>query len=317
MTGRTESERPCRIWSLLDSRPGHRNQVRGLVEALADLVPVHEERIEVTNHVHSLLTVMRSRGSLPVGAPDLIIGAGHQTHFGLLGLSRRVKSRSVVLMKPSLPMRLFDVCLVPDVYNFRSLPASVVLTRGVLNCSRYSDVQDSSRGLILLGGPCRHTEWDSHAVEQQIRSILRATPGRSWIIATSRRTPAEFTAALPKSDSVQVVKPDDVPPGWLDEQFRQCAHVWVTADSISMLSESVTSGARTGVIELEVKRHNRAVRCVHQILDLGLAVRFRDWQKAGTIPRPQCRESEAQRCAREILHRGLIQPRSTQNKQAA
>ena len=314
---RPESESPVTVWSVLDSRPGHRNQVRGLLEALAEHVPVHEEQIEIDSRADSITIALRSRSRLPASAPDLVVGAGHRTHMGLLSLSRRFRKPSVVLMKPTLPMRLFDLCLVPNVYNFRSVPASVFLTRGVLNSSRYSDRQDSRRGLILLGGPCRHTQWNSDSVEQQIRSLLRATPGRDWLIASSRRTPQEFVSRLPKSDVVSVVTPDDAPAGWLDEQFRKCEHVWVTADSISMLSESVTSGARTGVIELEVKRHNRAVKCVHQILDLGLAVRFRDWQTTGMIPRPDCRESEAQRCAQEILQRGLLQSRIQQRKQAA
>ena len=34
----SESEAPFTVWSVLDSRPGHRNQVRGLLEALAELV---------------------------------------------------------------------------------------------------------------------------------------------------------------------------------------------------------------------------------------------------------------------------------------
>ncbi|HAD61167.1 MAG TPA: hypothetical protein DCG12_18150 [Planctomycetaceae bacterium] len=313
----SESEAPFTVWSVLDSRPGHRNQVRGLLEALAELVPIQEKQIEISSRAESITIALRSRNRLPVSAPDLIVGAGHRTHVGLLSLSRRLSSPSVVLMKPSLPMGLFDLCLVPDVYNFRSVPAGVFLTRGVLNSSRYSDRQDSNRGLILLGGPCRHTQWNSESVEQQISSLLRATPGRDWLIASSRRTPQDFLSRLPQSNAVTVVTPDDAPPGWLDEQFRQCEHVWVTADSISMLSESVTSGARTGVIELEVKRRNRAVKCVQQILDLGLAVRFRDWQTTGTIPRPDCRESEAQRCAREILQRGLLQSRIQHRKQAA
>lgn len=36
--------------------------------------------------------------------PDLIIVAGHATHFGLLWLARKHQVKNIVLMRPSLPM---------------------------------------------------------------------------------------------------------------------------------------------------------------------------------------------------------------------
>ena len=66
--------------------------------------------------------------------PDLILGAGHATHLVLWWLARKHRTQSIVMMKPSLPMAWFSLCLVPA-HDFRVPPQgeNLIVTQGALN----------------------------------------------------------------------------------------------------------------------------------------------------------------------------------------
>ena len=304
MDSTTDTDKAPVIWCLLDSRPGHRNQVLGLADAVGWQISVTTECISVRGVVHGFLT-----GLLPVPAaqkPDLIIAAGHSTHLPLLQLGRRFRAKTVILMKPSFPLQFFDLCLVPDVYDFRTEPDNLFRTVGVLNRIQPSDNHDQKKGLILVGGPSSHHEWSDDAVAEQMSEVLSAAPDMSWQIVTSRRTPESFVRRFRAETDVAVVTPDDVDAAWLPDQLQTGGTVWVTEDSVSMLYEAVTSGAATGILELPRTRSNRAVQCIDLLLDSKDVCSWSDWRQAGRLRKPVRRFCEADRCAAEILRRGLL-----------
>jgi mitochondrial fission protein ELM1 len=99
------------VWRILDGKPGHEKQTRGLSQALASLVPVS---------LHDLPSNRRWRdwlhwlgGTFPAGQdlprPDLILIAGHATHWAGLAARRAHGGRLIVLMRPSLPRGWFDL----------------------------------------------------------------------------------------------------------------------------------------------------------------------------------------------------------------
>ena len=45
--------------------------------------------------------------------PDIAIGAGHKTHLYLLAIKRCFGAKIVVILKPSLPLKFFDLCVIP------------------------------------------------------------------------------------------------------------------------------------------------------------------------------------------------------------
>jgi len=148
------------IWRFVDGKAGHDTQSRGLVESLQEQLAVSVFDIPVNRYVSgfwSWLTASYRPGrNLP--APDLLLGAGHATHWHLLAARRRWGGRIVLLMKPTLPVSWFDLCLVPE---HDGLPpvANVVTTRGVINSLRAGGEHAADSGLILLGGPSRHFRW--------------------------------------------------------------------------------------------------------------------------------------------------------------
>jgi hypothetical protein len=117
-----------------------------------------------------LLGAFNAGQNLP--APDLIIGAGHRTHFTVLAARRAHGGRAVVLMQPSLPLGWFDLCLIPEHDRPRDRP-NVERTYGVLNTVLPASHAAPDRGLFLIGGPSAHHAWAEARMVEQILTVLR------------------------------------------------------------------------------------------------------------------------------------------------
>ncbi|MBW8306112.1 MAG: mitochondrial fission ELM1 family protein, partial [Thiobacillus sp.] len=219
------------VWIVSDGKPGHVNQSLGLAEALARATATDIHTLPALPAWRAWVALLLKRfagNTLP--KPDLIIGAGHATHVTLLAARRAHGGRSVVLMKPSLPRRCFDLCILPR-HDGVETDAHTLATEGALNRIRPAADRDSSQGLLLIGGASKHFEWDSDAVQLQIKSILALTPDTQWTLTTSRRTPADFLALLPQYPNLSIVPHTATPRDWLPAQFARCGTVWVTPDT--------------------------------------------------------------------------------------
>jgi mitochondrial fission protein ELM1 len=205
-------------------------------------------------------------------------------------------------MKPHIPTRCFDLCLIPR-HDSPRTHRRIIVTEGVLN-DIGARTSVSTDGLVLIGGPSAHYGWDDAALIAQIRSVVAAAPAKKWIIADSRRTPPDTTAALQglAADNLTVVPFREVGSGWLTQQLAHCDSVWVSRDSVSMIYEALTAGAAVGVLEVPAKRADRITGIVPDLAQRGMITQYADWH-AGTLPRPGAALAEATRCAKIILER--------------
>jgi mitochondrial fission protein ELM1 len=299
--------RPLVVWRFIDGKPGHENQSLGLANALAELLPVDVRTLAVRGGWRRWPGLLAGRcvadAALP--PPDLLVGAGHATHLPMLVCRRRRGGRIVVLMRPSLPRRWFDLCVIPQ-HDAVAVADGVLLSRGVLNTLRPAAHKDPQLGLILVGGPSAHYRWDAAALCAQIGEIARRDL-RRWVVATSRRTPAETSQALGRiaAANLTLVPHEQTAPGWLAGQLQPAAVAWVTEDSVSMLYEALTAGAACGVLPVPVRRAGRVRAGLQGLLADGLVTSFAAWQRDGRLAAPDQPLGEAARCARWIRDRWL------------
>lgn len=291
------------IWSITDGKPGHRQQIRGLIEALRDELPIEEIEFKALP-VAGVLAHLVNR-SFPPGnshpAPDLIVGAGHGTHLNILAAQRAHGGKTVVLMKPSLPSRLFDLCLIP-LHDDVAPSKRVVLTQGALNTVRHSAKADPGVGLILLGGVSRHYDWHDQEILAEVCKLVESTPQVRWTLTTSPRTPESLLDGLQRLayPNLNIFPFRQTTQGWLHEVMAHAGQVWVTPDSVSMVYEALTSGSGVGVFDLPQRRSSRVVRGLERLVQSGLVTRFRNWQPGQTLPRVSAQINEAARCAKWI-----------------
>lgn len=293
---------------MIDGKPGHEKQSLGLARALQRLaaarwydIPVHATRLAAVRA--ALLWGLKrfpAGGRLP--APDLILAAGHATHLPALAARRTYGGRIVVLMRPSLPLALFDLCLIPA-HDRPRTRSNVIVTRGVLNAVQPSHRHEAGRGLFLIGGPSRHYRWDTAAVAAQVREIVTASPGVAWTLTTSRRTPADFLTALGTPPGLSIQPHTQTPAGWLEAELAASSEVWVSPDSGSMVYEALTAGCRVGLMELDPQPDDRIARDIARLIEAGWVTPLARWRRDHALAPAPAGFNEAERCARLILER--------------
>jgi len=295
------------IWRFLDGRAGHENQVLGLSDAIGRLHESTLVEIPVGKGFRGLNGLMPNRFSFAeqLPAPELLIGAGHSTHIPLLRCQRRFGGKTVVIMKPSLPVSLFDLCLIPRHDRLRFPPRNVERTEGALNRIQPSATLDRTQGLILVGGPSKHFVWSDAQVAHQVCTLAARHP-LNWTIASSERTPQSLLQRL-RSDcpSVPIVTPHSCSSDWLRQQLTTHGIVWVTCDSMSMIYEAVTAGAEVGLLELQATAHSRLAGSLPYLTQSGLATRYSDWVRGFKLSQPKRPFSEADRCSALVVSRCL------------
>ena len=231
--------------------------------------------------------------------PDLLVGAGHATHWQLLAARRARGGRAVVLMQPSLPNALFDLCLIPEHDNPRR-SARVLVTTGVLNTQRASQQREQGQGLILLGGPSPHYRWNDAGVLEQINALLQARPQLRWQVLGSRRTPASMLALLRDHNGFTLLSADS-PDHTLAELLSSAGEVRVSEDSVSMIYEALGSAAPTGLLAVPRRSANRVTAGVDALVARGWVAAPGDWRTPPTAPPLD----EAGRCADWIIEQWL------------
>lgn len=294
------------LWLITDNKPGHRSQLQGLAQALAARAAAEAHWIDAPAG-HSALWQWLG-GHFPAGAglpdPDFILVAGHRTHLAGLAARRARGGKLIALMRPSLPLGWFDLCVIPQ-HDHPPERANIIATRGVLNTARPSREREVDKGLFLIGGPSKHHGWNSADLLAQIDAILAATPGMRWTLTTSRRTPADTESALLalRERGVDVRPVRDTPSGWAMEQVARSAQAWVTEDSVSMVYESLTAGAATGLLSVPRLGETRITAGVAQLQREGFVTPFADWERKALLLVPLTRLCEADRVAGLMLSR--------------
>lgn len=291
------------IWRFSDGNTGHDRQSAGLVAALAERLAVsaHELAVRPGYRVLGDWLSGRYRPGSTLPAPDLLIGAGHATHLHLLAARRSHGGRSVVLMKPSLPSAWFDLCLVPA-HDAATPAPNLLTTRGVLNDIRPATAHDSDTGLIVIGGPSRHVRWNTAAVLAQVEQLQRQRPKSRWWLSTSRRTPEALVARL-RGRAERVFCSAWTTPDWLPARLAEADEVWVTRDSVSMIYEALSAGARVGLLDVPPRGRNRITVAVDRLIDEGWVTAPGHWRTLA--PGPGTPLNEAARCADWMVRQWL------------
>ncbi|MEI7954164.1 MAG: mitochondrial fission ELM1 family protein [Verrucomicrobiota bacterium] len=300
------------IWVLGDGKPGHENQALGLAEALQRLRPCSIERISLAGFrglFGRFRGVLRAASALP--KPDLLMAAGHATHPALLWLAHQHRVPGIVLMRPSLPLSWFDLCIAPA-HDFPQSPppANVLTTSGALNRVLADSSADRSGGLILVGGPSAIHHWDADGLLDSLARICGDGSGGLWQLTDSRRTPPGFLERLrQRLPGLRVFPHGETPADWLPARLAAVADVWVTEDSVSMVYEALSSGARVGLLPLpRSKPQSRVLRGLAQLVDAGWLTPYERWCQTGKLNAPPAPLQEASRCAAFVLTKFFASP---------
>ena len=255
-----------RVWLLMGSRAGDNNQMLALAEALD--WPFEEKHLDF-NALRRIPAFRRglsivaghSRGLIRPPWPDLVIGVG----YGSVCVARHIRAQSGGLTKivhignPRSSLDDFDLQITTPQYSRDAAANLLELPFAIGNPARHARPTleelewlrtfPRPRRLIAVGGPARYWELDEKALADAVETIKRKQPSGSIIAATSNRTRKATRRMLEKllreSDHAVV---DSFPS--FSTLLVECDEVYVTADSVSMLSEAIVSGKPAGMIPI-------------------------------------------------------------------
>ena len=288
------------VWIVSDEKPGHHNQSMGLIQALSSMREVELSEMPIVSKpkLFQMLGIKACEICLTEN-PDLIIGAGHKTHFSLLAYRRCFGGRLIVMMRPSLPLRFFDLCVISR-HDKPRKAINIIETIGAVNLVIPSRSQSLGKSLVLLGGPSKHFNWDVAKVAQQMEALILKDEETQWLFASSRRTPDESVDFInSRFPNNQVIKPTNVSKDWLSQKMQQSKEIWVTEDSVSMIYEALTSGAMTGAIRLTKRKATRVTEETDRLVSEGRVATLQEENKTHELQQL----NEADRCAKLLLEK--------------
>ncbi len=306
-----------RVLALLDGRPGHEKQTKGILRELEQIVPIKVEFRKVSyNSVLKdfFLTLQIFLLSLIKSDNDerkfhFVIGTGRRTH--LPALKEKMQNCAVALtcMTPAFYLRaFFDLCFIPE-HDGGKENENVFFTIGPANCSIAKKKHEKDKGLILVGGTDKSHSWNDSEIIDQIKKIVSIEKQVHWTISSSPRTPASSVVLLEELEkeleNCRFYRYENTPAGWVEEQYALNKTVWVTADSMSMVYEALTAGCHVGLLPVRWKGENsKFARSEAQLLNRKIVFSFQDWGKGESgIELDKEPLNEAERCAKEIVRR--------------
>ena len=268
------------MWLLLSNRPGDNNQLLALADAL--VWPFEAKHIEYNSlrRVPMLrrglaIVAARSRPLIKAPWPDLVIGSG----YGTVPVARYIRSQTdgraklVHLGNARQPIDDFDLHISTPQYvagakrNLLELPFPIGNPARAAHPS-FEELEwlrsyKKPRRLIAVGGPARHWQLDHTALANAIWTMRGKHPGGCLIIATSARTPQStrrLLRTLVRGRNEAVV--DDFPR--FATLLAECDEIYVTADSVSMISEAVLSGKPVGMIPIRRSPEGRLAELLYE-----------------------------------------------------
>ncbi|MEK7781762.1 MAG: ELM1/GtrOC1 family putative glycosyltransferase [Verrucomicrobiota bacterium] len=288
-----------------EGRPGHENQSVGLAQALARRTGAEVEIVQIPA-TWNLWTRRRAALAARKGVPQLLIGTGHKVHLPLWFAARKFQARSVVIMEPTWPKGWFDLCVLPQHdADGENNSSRVITTLGALNRLPETIPTKQAKGVVLIGGPSKSHGWSGEQTAAAIRTVIAARPKLAWTISDSRRTPAGFLDQLRAQQlPAEILSHQQTKPDWLPTQLMAAQEAWATEDSVSMIFEAVTAGARTGILPAPVTKPSAdPVRAMQKLIHDGYATHYETWTQNGRhLPAPKPLH-ETGRCAELVLAR--------------
>ena len=261
-----------RIWVLLGPRTGDNNQALALAEALG--LPF-ETRTLGYNRLQALsvwlpptaATLDRaSRRLIRPPWPDLIIAIGRRSVPVARWIKRQNKGRTklVRIGHPRIDPALFD--LVVTTRQYPVPPGDNVLLLP-LAMSRFTSAPELTaaeeqwlaelkrpRRLLAIGGATKYWSLPPHKVAEAAARLQQGDG--SLIVATSRRTDPAVTAAVRALLSPSARLVDGAVPRF-PVLMSEADEIFVTGDSVSMISEAILTGKPVGLVPIEQDEKGR------------------------------------------------------------
>lgn len=305
----SEGEEP--VWVLLGQRTGDNNQLLRLAGELGLPFRALQLRYNLLHFLPPQLLgtslaslVPESRREICPPWPRLVLGIGHRSVPAALAIRRLSggKSKLVRLGNPRLDPSNFDIIITTPQYRMPSRPNVLQLPLGISTAPVTEPTRDETEWLARLPRPHRLLLVGGNTFMWTLRpekvagaaTRLKEKQGGGVIAVRSGRSNDQVLEAVAdalKGDGHALVS------GRFPRYpvlIQDADEIFVTADSVAMVSDAISSGKPVGIIEPD---QSVLGRILYALDSIGLRVPVRDirqfWAEiarqglAGTVDRPK------------------------------
>ena len=207
---------------------------------------------------------------------DLFVGAGSTSYYALKFYARRYAKPSVALMYPKGYRKDFSV-IIAGAHDRPKPRANLKISPVSLSFSRPQGLYQPQRKSIgfIIGGPNSCFEMGDEILKQ-IEGVRAQFADCEFALTTSPRTPQATESALEKLGWDYSVIYSREPVNPIGDFLAQCEWVFISEDSVSMISEAVSNGSASVAI-LNLKRkdaHNKFDDFISALVSTGHARRY-------------------------------------------
>lgn len=262
------------VWVISDGVPGHYNQSKGVLFALAQRyhLDVHWIELKLSKPFLRRPLAWLLNKSIPdlsklshfyhgdilvETKPDVVIGAGGNSAYAVAWIARAYQAKNIFCGSlRHLKADLFDAILVleqnmpPPFISLKVSPVAldqtVLSTQAELWRHEHPHV-DQKLWSMLIGGDgagAQYTDEDWINLAKQMNLVARQQ-GIKWLLSTSRRTGATAEKCLQQYLNFEyiadVVWWSEAPKAVLHQFLAVSERVYCGADSMSMIMESLTA----------------------------------------------------------------------------
>lgn len=207
---------------------------------------------------------------------DLFVGAGSTSYYALKFYARRYAKPSIALMYPKGYRKDFSVIIAGA--HDRPMPsANLKISPVSLSFSRPQGLYRPQRKSIgfIIGGPNSCFEMGDEILKQ-IEGVRAQFADCEFALTTSPRTPRATESALENLSWDYSVIYSREPVNPIGDFLAQCEWVFISEDSVSMISEAASNGSASVAI-LSLKRkdaHNKFDDFISALVSTGHARRY-------------------------------------------
>ena len=207
---------------------------------------------------------------------DLFVGAGSTTYYALKFYARRYAKPSIVLMYPKGYRKDFSV-IIAGAHDRPTSHANLKISPVSLSFSRPQGLYKPQRKAVgfIIGGPNSCFEMGDEILKQ-IEGVRAQFADCEFALTTSPRTPRATESALEKLSWDYSVIYSREPVNPIGDFLAQCEWVFISEDSVSMISEAASNGsANVAILSLKRKdAHNKFDDFISALVSTGHARRY-------------------------------------------
>jgi len=184
---------------------------------------------------------------------DVIISCGRKSVIPSIHLKNTAKKRvfNIHIQDPKISHKFFDLIVCPehDNLNFDNCISTLL---AIHNIKFKKNIRSKNTINFIIGGPNKYFKFQQQTQEKILNEIKFLSNEFKVNVIPSRRTPRGLIEELSKIDNENIVAFDDLfNPRKYGELLSEGNLQVVTWDSISMISEAISSEAGTFLFKFE------------------------------------------------------------------